>query len=457
MATDARFKFTEPRVQKFAYTQGERKKCNYVIAWDTETPGLGLRVTAAGARRYIFDKRIKQGRSVRVTLDDPRLLKLGDARDRARELAAIVSKGRDPIIEARAERVAAESERLEAARSGLLVSTAWTAYVDDRTPHWGERHRENHTRLTTAGGMKKKRGGNGKTKPGPLAQILSLKLDELTADRIAAWLKRESAKRPAVTAQAYRALRAFIRWCEDYPEYAGIIPGNATSARKVRDHVPRSRAKSDVLQREQLAPWFAAVRALPNPTISALLQTVLLTGARRGEIEGLRWSNVDFQWNSLTIRDKAGTHGVDTGTRTIPLTPYVSTLLTALPRRDENPYVFTSRHRGGGHAVEPRKAHNAALAAAGIPHLTLHGLRRSFGSLAEWVELPAGVVAQLMGHRPSATAEKHYRVRPLDLLRQWHTKLESWLLAEANVPFTHPKAAGKLGVVGAVGDVRPVA
>ena len=70
---------------------------------------------------------------------------------------------------------------------------------------------------------------------------------------------------------------------------------------------------------------------------------------------------------------------------------------------------------------------------AGIEGLTLHGLRRSFGSLAEWVELPVGIVAQLMGHKPSATAERHYRVRPLDLLRKWHQKYETWILEQAGV------------------------
>jgi hypothetical protein len=38
-----------------------------------------------------------------------------------------------------------------------------------------------------------------------------------------------------------------------------------------------------------------------------------------------------------------------------------------------------------------------------------------------------------MGHKPSATAEKHYRVRPLDLLRMWHTKIECWILNEAGI------------------------
>jgi intergrase/recombinase len=44
-----------------------------------------------------------------------------------------------------------------------------------------------------------------------------------------------------------------------------------------------------------------------------------------------------------------------------------------------------------------------------------------------------GVVAQIQGHKPSATAEKHYRQRPLDLLRLWHTKIEGWILEQAGI------------------------
>jgi integrase len=67
----------------------------------------------------------------------------------------------------------------------------------------------------------------------------------------------------------------------------------------------------------------------------------------------------------------------------------------------------------------PQKAHSQACAAAGIDGLTLHGLRRSFKSLTEWLEIPAGVVAQIMGHKPSAIAEKHYRRRPHQMFCFW--------------------------------------
>ena len=46
--------------------------------------------------------------------------------------------------------------------------------------------------------------------------------------------------------------------------------------------------------------------------------------------------------------------------------------------------------------------------------VALHGLRRSFSSLAEWTEIPRSIKAQIMGHKPSAIAERHYNVRPLE-------------------------------------------
>lgn len=67
--------------------------------------------------------------------------------------------------------------------------------------------------------------------------------------------------------------------------------------------------------------------------------------------------------------------------------------------------------------------------------------------LAEWLELPAGVVAQIQGHKPSATAEKHYRVRRLDSLRLHHEKLEAWILQQARVQFDAQTEPGKLRVV----------
>lgn len=96
-------------------------------------------------------------------------------------------------------------------------------------------------------------------------------------------------------------------------------------------------------------------------------------------------------------------------------------------------WVFSSASAKNGRIQEPRLAHNKAIIAAGLLPLSIHGLRRSFGTLVEWVECLAGIAAQIMGHKPSATAEKHYRRRPLDLLRMWHTKIEAWISQQAGI------------------------
>jgi integrase len=197
--------------------------------------------------------------------------------------------------------------------------------------------------------------------------------------------------------------------------------------------------KADVLQREQLAAWFAAVQQIANPVIAACLQMMLLTGARPGEVLALRWEDVNTQWKGISIRDKVE------GTREIPATPYVLHLLAALPRRNE--WVFSSPTSASGCLTEPNTPHTRACRAAGLEGLTLHGLRRSFASLTEWLEMPAGVVAQIQGHKPSATAEKHYKVRPLELLRLHHERIEAWVLEQAGVTFDPKAEPGKLRVV----------
>ena len=109
--------------------------------------------------------------------------------------------------------------------------------------------------------------------------------------------------------------------------------------------------------------------------------------------------------------------------------------------------MFSSLTAADGVLTIQSNQHNEACKVAGIDGLTLHGLRRSFKSLTEWLEVPAGVVAQVMGHKPSATAEKHYTVRPLDLLRVHHEKIEAWILHEAGVTFDAKAAPVVLRVV----------
>jgi integrase len=118
----------------------------------------------------------------------------------------------------------------------------------------------------------------------------------------------------------------------------------------------------------------------------------------------------------------------------VPMTPYVAHLLAALPRRSE--WVFSSPTAGSGRLMDPSNAHRKACAVAGLD-VSLHGLRRSFASLCEWTETPAGIAAQIQGHAPQGVREQNYIRRPLDLLRMWHVKIEAWILKQADIELSH--------------------
>lgn len=464
--------FTAERVAGFKCEPGKGQS----IYWDGKTPGLGLRVTAKGAKAYIFERSLRD-RSIRIMIGSPevwplesqwrkdaatgeRVLHCLGARDKAQQYSVLINKGIDPREQARddleaakvarAERAAAaEAERKEAERQSITLGELWPIYVEARRANWNALHLRDNLRVASRGGEQRKRSKE-KTVAGPLASLLDVPLSSLDAAALEAWLRNESANRPTAAALSYRLLKAFMRWMEGEAKYKGIVPPGAYAAQRVREAVTSSQTKEgDCLEREQLRAWFAGVRKIDSPVISAYLQGLLITGARREELATLKWDDVDFRWRSLTLKDKVE------GKRRIPLTPYLASLLRELQRINNKPpnkrqlrrleqqgrtwepseWVFFSGTAESGRITEPRPAHVEMLADEGLPHLSLHGLRRSFGTLCEWVEVPSGISAQIMGHKPSALAEKHYRRRPLDLLRSWHDKIEAWMLEQAGVEF----------------------
>lgn len=432
----AKVAFTASRVAGFKCPSDKTQ----AFLWDSTSPGLGLRTTPAGAPAYVFQGRY-QDKTIRITIGSPSAWSIPEAQAKAREFQRLIDEGKDPRT-LKAEQLAqVEAQREAAKQETVTVGEAWTAYMKDRRAQWGERHYRDHERMSQPGGVEKKRGtrGRGVTIAGPVHPLLALRLVDLTPETVEAWAAKQAKDRPTYGRLAWRCLKVFLGWCAEQPKYRGLVQEDAAKTRKTREAFGKPSTKQDALQREQLPAWFDAVRKIGNPVVAAALQTMLLTGARPGEVLALRWADVNTQWKGLTIRDKVE------GERVIPLTPYVAQLLASLPKRNE--WVFSSNRIEDAPITDPNHAHDQACKVAGLDDLTLHGLRRSFASLTEWLEIPSGVVAQIMGHKPSATAEKHYKVRPLDLLRLHHERIEAWILEQANVPFVTGAEPTKLRVV----------
>ena len=439
---------------KVVFTAGRIKgfKCPaekpQAFLWDVTAPGLGLRLTPEGKPSYIFQGRYQE-KTIRLTIGGLDAWTIPQAQEKARELQRLIDSGNDPrdlkrdaLAASQAKQILANAKIKADKVAALTVGEVWARYIEERRPHWGDLHYRDHIDKAKAGGLPSGRRGGGKqlTKPAPLASLMPLYLKDLNQTTIEAWAAKEGKTRPSSARLAWRLLTVFLTWCGEQSAYAGLLPANnPAKTKKAREALGKAGTKSDVLQREQLAAWFTAVQQLQNPVIAACLQFMLLTGARPGEVLALRWEDINTQWKGINIRDKVE------GTREIPATPYMLHLLAALPRRNE--WVFSSPTSGTGCLTEPNNPHTRACKAAGLEGLTLHGLRRSFASLTEWLETPAGVVAQIQGHKPSATAEKHYKVRPLELLRVHHEKIEAWILEQAKVAFEPQAVPSALRIV----------
>jgi integrase len=378
--------------------------------WDASTPGLGVRVTPKGEPTFVYQGNFG-GKSIRLKIGSPKSWSIAEAQARSRELRRLIDQGIDPRQHVKKLRNANQNERW---REHVSARGAWQEYLTSRKPFWGARHYADHEALSRNLVHKNKRYQDGILTP-----LLSMPIASIDRKVLEAWAKTNSKNRPTVTRLAWRCLKAFLNWSMQQEAYAkvfdGVNPANNQSLKEILGH---PNAKQDAIQLQQLPSWFAAVKNLQNPVARAYLQTLLLTGGRPSEILNIRWIDVDFKWRQMTIGDKYE------GRRTIPLTQYVASLMSDLPKTSE--WVFTGRKNRPytGTIAAINQVYNSTQ----IAGLTRNGVRRSFRTLSEWIESPVGVVAQIMGHKPSAIAEKHYTVRPIDLLRHHHQKIEDWIL-----------------------------
>ena len=175
---------------------------------DKECPGLRVRVTASGAKAFVFERWVN-GATMRTTIGPASGGGIQDARHAADKLRVLVRDGLDPRNVKRDRQRAAAEQRAanaaEKARDALTVRDAWTSYIAARKaatkggkPVWGALHRRDHERMAQAGGQPAERGtrGRGVTIAGPLYPLMGLRLRDLTAERIREWAKAPHAPRP---------------------------------------------------------------------------------------------------------------------------------------------------------------------------------------------------------------------------------------------------------------------
>jgi len=323
--------------------------------------GFGVRVTAAGARAFIFNYRDRVRHiERRLTIGSWPDWNVPRAAREARELRQRVDRGEDPLGERRQKRaaaVAAEKDTLGAVceeymrrEGGKLRSKAYRARALERLiyPTLGNR---------------------------PIADIKRSDIVRLL-DKI------EDGSGPVMADRALAVIRKIFNWHASRSDEfnSPIVRGMARTSGK-------DRARSRILSDDELrAVWKAAEH---GGLFGSLVMFILLTGARRCEASEMRWSEIEgADWTLPASRNKTN---VDL------LRPLSKAALAVLPKRlDGSDLVFTTDRTSPFSNFN--KAKRGFDKACGVTGWTLHDLRRTARSLMSRAGVPSDHAERCLGH-----------------------------------------------------------
>ena len=137
-----------------------------------------------------------------------------------------------------------------------------------------------------------------------------------------------------------------------------------------------------------------------NSFALAIIKLLVFTGARKGEIQGLLWEEVDVNGGYLKLADSK------TGQKSIPLNAGALQVLNRLEAVAGSRYVFPA-FKGNGHYEGTPKVWGRIRQLAGLEDVRLHDLRHSFASIAVAGGASLPIIGALLGHAHSATTQRY--------------------------------------------------
>ena len=193
--------------------------------------------------------------------------------------------------------------------------------------------------------------------------------------------------------------------------------------------------------------FLESTRVAGEPLYAAFV-LILVLGLRKGEVLGLTWDLVNLDAAELYVGEQVQRVGrellrrqVKTETSEAPL-PLPELCVAALKLRREQQetdrsrtagawldtgLVFTTRH---GTAIEPRnfsRSFDRCIAKAGVPRITVHGTRKTCGSLLAALDVHPRVAMQILRHSKIAVTMEIYTEVPSAATRDALKKLGQWL------------------------------
>jgi integrase len=381
--------------------------------YDKGKPGLAIRLTAAGARTYVFVGRLHGKLAPRFPLGRVVSLKLAKARAAVDKIRGDAALGIDVVAERKALRKReSESKTLDQAFAEFVA---------------GERHKPKTVRdyrslwaLYVAGKFASKpvkdlTAEDIKKLHATIAAAVVARTKEKSKDRAAARAERAVSQGETAVPRlqvpmvsdawnGHRTANKTIALVRAVLAFAGRKADNPAGEVTWFRQSPRRRRLSD----EEAARFRKALEGFEEAWRDFFTLS-LLTGMRRQSLVSMRWVDVDLNRERWIVPATWSKHGDE---MVIPLTREAVTLLSETKkRRGTSPWVFPSEKSKSGHVEEPRKARERLLKAAGIENLWLHDLRRTFGSRLAETQASGPVIAAAMGHKSLQSARSYLHLQ----------------------------------------------
>jgi integrase len=312
------------------------------IVWDTELKGFGLLLSGkTNARSFIAQRDLPNGRARRVTIGSVAEMSLEEARAEAADAIHALRQGKDPKARGAAAITVAAAIELYVERKGTKLRPRTAELYNDCA-------RRYFAKWATL----------------PLRDITPRMVEEEHA-RIGKEFGEGAAN------NAMRTLRAAY----NHIARDADLPPDLVRLREHWFTLPRRQRR---VKGDDLAAFYRAVDALPNPVQRDFLKLALFTGLRRREAAGLLWSDVDFSDGIIRLpghRTKSGR------LFDVPMTDLVRDLLVARRAIGDTKWVFPADSKSG-HLEEPKAPLALVEQACGIK-VSTHDLRRSYLTVAE--------------------------------------------------------------------------
>ncbi|HKJ74262.1 MAG TPA: tyrosine-type recombinase/integrase, partial [Alphaproteobacteria bacterium] len=229
---------------------------------------------------------------------------------------------------------------------------------------------------------------------------------EISRDKVARRFRELSTTAPIQANQAFRCLRALLNYARARyrtPDDAPILAENPVQVLSDMRAWNRQRARNTYVPLDKIGKWWAAVQdRRADPSLTAVGRTggdlvafLALTGLRKGEATGLRWSDIDLDDASLRLEDTKNGETIR-----LPLSSPAVTLLSARDTDAKGEFVFPGRG-GDGRIHDARPTLDKIAEATGIA-VTPHDLRRTFRAVAGAVGIELWKAKALMNHKQRA-------------------------------------------------------